>query len=185
MAPEVRGRHGAFRGGQLLDEFHFNKCWATFGNSDNIAFCLMGAALRPLEQENDLKEGLINTSSMIQGARDRMLKCGGEHSTGIMWKWVRRRREQAGEGGNWCSNFCNKGLKCRLWSSLLIHLLVIEIGWQHPIKYKAKSISWSSKIRAHQWQQNVAESKQNRQFLQDLLHYQYYSVWYCGFFWHK
>lgn len=38
-------------------------------------FCLMGAAaLRPLEQENDLKEGLINTSYMIQGARDRMLK---------------------------------------------------------------------------------------------------------------
>lgn len=44
----------------------------------------MGAALRPLEQENDLKEGLINTSSMIQGARDRTLKCGGEHSTGII-----------------------------------------------------------------------------------------------------
>lgn len=34
----------------------------------------MGAALRPLEQENDLKEGLINTSYMIRGARDRMLK---------------------------------------------------------------------------------------------------------------
>lgn len=44
----------------------------------------MGAALRPLEQENDLKEGLINTSSMIQGARDRMLTRGGEHSTGII-----------------------------------------------------------------------------------------------------
>lgn len=40
----------------------------------------MGAALRPLEQENDLKEGLINTSYMIQGARDRMLKWGGEHA---------------------------------------------------------------------------------------------------------
>lgn len=34
----------------------------------------MGAALRPLEQGNDLKEGLINTSYMIQGAHDRMLK---------------------------------------------------------------------------------------------------------------
>lgn len=36
----------------------------------------MGAALRPLEQENDLKEALINTSYMIQAARDRMLKRG-------------------------------------------------------------------------------------------------------------
>lgn len=40
----------------------------------------MGAALRPLEQENDLKEGLINTSYMIQGAHDRTLKWGGEHT---------------------------------------------------------------------------------------------------------
>ena len=39
----------------------------------------MGAALKPLEKENDLKEGLINTSYMIQGARDRMLKWGVEH----------------------------------------------------------------------------------------------------------
>lgn len=40
----------------------------------------MGAALRPLEQGNDLKEGLINTSYMIQGARNRMLKWGGERA---------------------------------------------------------------------------------------------------------
>lgn len=40
----------------------------------------MGAALRPLEQENDLKEGLINTGYMIQGARDSTLKRGGEHT---------------------------------------------------------------------------------------------------------
>lgn len=38
----------------------------------------MGAAPRPLEQENDLKEGLINTSYMIQETRDRMLKWAGE-----------------------------------------------------------------------------------------------------------
>lgn len=72
MALEVRGRHGAYRGGQLLDEFHFNKCWAAFGNSDNRAFCLMGAAPRPLVQGNDPKEALINSSYMIQAARDRM-----------------------------------------------------------------------------------------------------------------
>lgn len=40
----------------------------------------MGAALRPLEQENDLKEGLINTRYMIQGARDRTLEWGGENT---------------------------------------------------------------------------------------------------------
>lgn len=122
----------------------------------------MGAALRPLEQENDLKEGLINTSSMIQGARDRMLKCGGEHSTGIIWKWVRRRRrEQAGEGGNWCSNFCNTGLKCRLLSIFrLWYTLGDNISWN-------QTICWSSKIRPHKWQQNVAESKQNCQLLHD------------------
>lgn len=38
----------------------------------------MGAALKPLEQGNDLKEGLINTSYMIQRGTDWMLEWGGE-----------------------------------------------------------------------------------------------------------
>lgn len=56
----------------------------------------MGAALRPLEQENDLKEALINTSYMIQGARDRMLK-RGRGNTEYENYWGGRGR-QRGEG---------------------------------------------------------------------------------------
>ena len=97
VASEVRVRHRARQGGQLLVEFHFNKCWATFRNADDRAFWLMGAALKPLEQGNDLKEGLINTSYMIQNRRDVMLEWGGER-TGIMWKLVRGGRKRR-DGG--------------------------------------------------------------------------------------
>ena len=37
----------------------------------------MGTAAAPLEQENDLKEALINTSAMIHGLPGRMLQRGG------------------------------------------------------------------------------------------------------------
>lgn len=74
----------------------------------------MGAALRPLEQENDLKEGLINTSYMIQGAGDRMLKWGGEHTAQGEHENEWGGGGGDGKGGRWHANFYFRGLKSEM-----------------------------------------------------------------------